>query len=101
MSRATNGAEAIWKGRSWMFEGFDKLTTTIVRKIAGTFRHRRHSGSGHTANEAALDRRRERLLMSIMAASADCQRKRLPPSHARTFNEGAQIWVLILSFLRV
>jgi hypothetical protein len=63
MSTAAYGVEAIWDGQKWLFDGFDKLTKTIGRTIAGIF----SSTKGEYAIRAAdtpptsptLDRRRE------------------------------------------
>jgi hypothetical protein len=37
MSTAAYGVEAIWEGQKWLADGFDKLTKTIGRTVAGTF----------------------------------------------------------------
>jgi hypothetical protein len=76
MSTAAYGVEAIWEGQKWLSDGFDKLTRTIGRVVAGTF----STAKGDDAIGAAdtlptcptLDRRRERLLASALAA---------PPGH--------------------
>jgi hypothetical protein len=72
MSTAAYGVEAIWEGQKWLSDGFDKLTRTIGRTVAGTF----STAKGDDAIRAAdtpptgrtLDRRRERLLASALAA---------------------------------
>jgi hypothetical protein len=72
MSTAAYGIEAIWEDQQWLLDGFHKLTVAIARTVAGTF----SSTMGEDAIRAAdipptrpaLDRRRERLLVSAMAA---------------------------------
>jgi ribonuclease HI len=86
MSTAAYGVEAIWEGQKWLADGFDKLTTTIGRTVAGTF----SSTKGDDAIRAAdtpptgptLDRRRERLPASALAARLDAPKRGLLPPRA-------------------
>jgi hypothetical protein len=36
MSTATYGIEAIWKDQKWLLNGFNKITVSITRAVAGT-----------------------------------------------------------------
>jgi hypothetical protein len=83
MSTAAYGIEAIWEDQAWLLKGFNKLSATIGRAVAGTF-----STKGEDTVRAAdiwpaqpaLDRRRERLLASALAAPEDSPKKAvLPP----------------------
>jgi hypothetical protein len=86
MSTAAYGVEAIWEGQKWLIDGFDKLTKTIGRTVAKTF----SSTKGVDAIRAAdtlptgptLDRRRERLLASALAAPVDAPKRALLPPRA-------------------
>ena len=37
MAAANYGIEAMWTRQPWLLKGFDKLTATIARTVAGTF----------------------------------------------------------------
>jgi hypothetical protein len=85
MSTAAYGVEAIWEGQKWLSDGFDKLIRTIGRTVAGTF----STTKGDEAIRAVdtpptcptLDRTRERLLASVLAAPRHApKRALLPPS---------------------
>jgi len=86
MSTAAYGIEAIWEDQKWLLDGFTKLTTVLGRTVAGTF----STAKGEDAIRAAdipppkptLDRRRERLLASALAAPRDSLKRTLilPPA---------------------
>jgi hypothetical protein len=107
MSTAAYGIEAIWEDQQWLLDGFHKLTVAIARTVAGTF----SSTMGEDAIRAAdipptrpaLDRRRERLLVSAMAAPTHSPKRRLlPPSpeddssrhrKSKWFSAAANRWI--------
>ena len=37
MSTAAYRVEAMWEDQQWLLEGFDRLTISIARAVAGTF----------------------------------------------------------------
>jgi hypothetical protein len=82
MSTAAYGVEAIWEGQQWLADSFDKLTRTIGRTVAGTFSTTKVEDAIRAADTPpTLDRRRERLLASVLAAPHDApKRALLPPS---------------------
>jgi hypothetical protein len=86
MSTAAYGVEAIWEGQKWLFDGFDKLTKTIGRTVAGTFSSTKGEDAIRAADTAptgpTLDRRRERLLASALAAPLDAPKRALLPPRA-------------------
>jgi hypothetical protein len=87
MSTAAYGVEALREGQKWLSDGFDKLTKTIGKTVAGTF----SSTKGEEAIRAAdtpptgptMDRRRGRLLASALAAPFDAPKRALLPPRAK------------------
>jgi len=83
MSAAAYGIEAIWEDQRWLLDGFTKPTNVFGRAVAGTF----STAKGEDAVRAAdippvkptLDRRRERLLASALAAPRDSPKRALIP----------------------
>jgi hypothetical protein len=79
MSTTAYGVEAIWEEQKWLLEDFHRLTVAIGRTVAGTFSTAKGEDAIRTADippaEPMPDRRRERLLVSAMAAPAGTPRK--------------------------
>jgi hypothetical protein len=86
MSTAAYGVEAIWEGQQWLSDGFDKLTRTIGRTVAGMFSTAKGEDTIRAADtpptRLTLDRRRERLLASALAAPLDAPKRALLPPRA-------------------
>jgi hypothetical protein len=80
------GVEAIWEGQQWLADGFDNLTRTIGRTVAGTFSTTKAEDGIRAADtpptRPTLDRRRERLLASVLAAPRDTPKRALLPPGA-------------------
>jgi len=59
MSTAAYGIEAMWEGQKRLSSGFDKLTASIVRAVAGTFRTAKSGGANpggrYSTSGLALD----------------------------------------------
>jgi ribonuclease HI len=87
MSTAAYGVEAIWEGQQWLVDGFDKLTRSIGRVVAGTFSTTKAEDAIRAADtpptRQTLDRRRERLLASVMTSPVDSPKRALLPPHPR------------------
>jgi hypothetical protein len=85
MSTAAYGVEAIWEGQKWLLDDFHKLTVAIGRNVAGTFWTPKGEDAIRAADtppaEPMLNRRRERLLISVMTAPAGTPKKALLPTH--------------------
>jgi ribonuclease HI len=87
MSTAAYGVEAIWEGQKWLLDDFHKLTVAIGRTVAGTFGTAKGEDAIRAADtppaEPMLNRRRERLLISVMAAPRGTPKKALLPTHPK------------------
>jgi hypothetical protein len=85
MSSAAYRVEAIWEGQKWLLDEFHRLTVAIRRTVAGTFGTTKGENAIRAANtplaEPLLNRRRERLLISVMMAPAGTLKKALLPTH--------------------
>jgi hypothetical protein len=83
-STAAYGIEAIWKDQAWLLNGFN---TAIGQAAAGTSSTTKGEDAIRVADipptEPALDRRRERLLASALAAPEDSPKKALFPPPAK------------------
>jgi len=76
---------ALWEEQEWLLKGFNTLTAAMGRAVAGTFGTTKGEGAIRAADippaRPALDRRRERLLTSVLSAPAGTpKRALLPPS---------------------
>jgi hypothetical protein len=85
MSTAAYGVEAIWEGQKWLLDEFHRLTVAIGRTVAGTFGTTEGEDAIRAADtppaEPMLNRRRERLLISILTAPVGTPKKALLPTH--------------------
>jgi hypothetical protein len=85
-SKPRAGVEAIWEGQQWLADVFDNLTRTIGRTLAGTFSTTKAEDGIWAADtpptRPPLDRRRERLLASVLAAPRDTPKRALLPPGA-------------------
>jgi ribonuclease HI len=85
MATASYGVEALWEGQKWMLDGFHRLTVAIGRTVAGTFSTAKGEDAIRAADtppaEPMLNRRRERLLISAMAAPTNTPKRALLPTH--------------------
>ena len=86
MSTAAYGVKAIWEGQSPPPDGFNKLSTSIGRVIAGTPSTAKGEDAIRAADtpptRRAMDRQRERLLASALAARAGTPKRVLIPQSA-------------------
>jgi hypothetical protein len=85
MYTAAYGVEAIWEDQKWLLYDFHRLTVAIGRTVAGTFGAAKGEDAIRVADtpqaEPMLNRRRERLLISVMAALVGTPKKALLPTH--------------------
>jgi len=83
MSTAAYGVGAIWENQGWMLDSFNHLTA-IGQAVAGTFSTAKAEDAIQAADtppaRPALARRRERLLLSTLAAPEDAPRRLLLPA---------------------
>jgi len=80
MSTAAYDIQAIWEGQKWLLDGFNKLTATIGRAVARTFSTAKGEDTIRVApTEPALNRRRERLLVAVLAAPKATPKRALLP----------------------
>jgi len=89
MSTAAYGIEAIWEGQQWLLDGFNKLAVAIGRAVAGTFSSRARTPYEQQTSlptRPALDRRRERLLASALAAPAGTPKRGGDRGTCRSFS---------------
>jgi hypothetical protein len=85
MSTAVYGLEAIWEGQKWLLDEFQRLTVAIRSTVAGTFGTTKGEdairGADTPPAETMLNRRRERLLITVMTAPVGTPKKALLPTH--------------------
>jgi hypothetical protein len=86
MSTAAYGIEAIWEGQTWLLDGFNKLSMAIGQAVVGTFSTTKGEDTIRAADipptQPALDRRKERLLASALAAPENSPKRALLPPPA-------------------
>jgi len=84
MSTAAYEVEVIWEDQGRPPDKFDHLTSAIGRAVAGTFSTAKAEDAIRAADipptRPALDRRRERLLLSTLAAPPDAPKRLLLPA---------------------
>jgi hypothetical protein len=85
MSTAAYGVETLWEDQKWLLDEFHRLTVAIGRTVAGTFGTTKGEDAIRAADtppaEPMLNRRRKRLLISVMTAPVGTPKKALLPTH--------------------
>jgi hypothetical protein len=89
---AAYGMEVIWWNQKWALKGFERLTHSIAKAVAGTFSATSAGDTIRAADtppaEPGLDRRRYRFLASTLAAMGSAPKRLLlpppPPMRIRT-----------------
>jgi hypothetical protein len=85
MSTAAYGLEALWEGQKWLLDECHRLTGATGRTLAGIFGTTKGEDAIRATDtppaEPRLNRRRERLLISVMTAPVGTPKKALLPTH--------------------